>query len=300
MNAAIAERLRDLLERRFRDPLRVVEDRRRTELAIVGVSLLGDEEVDDELQHALLRYTKAFHSEPALREIWSQARAIHERAVANGADWELVHEVPAGWSMLHQPPENGLYRRFAVINRFHDWVLDQLAVGVATSTILERYARGVERFSADELRNALEDAKKGKRGNPDELLASRKMADWLHAQGLDPYNEVQLGKGRADIGVLAGPDQVVVEAKVVRVGDSDRTIRRRLSGGLDQARRYADQLNHVAGYLVVFWLDDATRLDGPREVPIGGGVVRVVIVDLREAPSSMGSARSVRLPKGRP
>lgn len=300
MNPAIAERLRDLLERRFRDAVRIVEDRRQLVYANLYVGMLGDREVDDALKHALLRYAKAFRAEPALRAIWEQARDLHQHAVDHAREWELVHEVPAGWSMLVQIPETGLYRQFAVIHRFHDWVLDQLAVGVATSSILVRYARGVERFSADTLRKELQDAKRGRRGNPDELLASRKMAEWLHAQGLDPFNEVQLGNGRADLGVLAGPDQVVVEAKVVRSGDSDRTIAKRLRDGLNQARRYADQLSHVAGYLVVFWLDDATRLDGPREVPLGGGVVRVVVVDLRKAPSSLGSARSIRLPEGRP
>ncbi len=305
MNAAIAERLRDLLERRFAQvTARRSEYDRAADAAnddAPDVAWDTMKECSERYFYTLIHYAHAFRDDHHLCGIWRLAERLDARPVPKGEPrWWWEHNVEHGWRSVRDaepyPVEVG--HRFEPIQRFHDWVLDQLSIGVSTTTIVERFVRGVTLFERDTYGGALRDARPpGDTSNRDERLACLRMASWLHDQGLDPFNEVQLGNGRADVAVASGPNAVAIEAKVVRGGDDDATIRDRLSGGLAQARAYADRLGHVTGYLVVFWLSDAVFLERRDEVRFGDGVVRVLVVDLRsKPPSELGGVRTLPVP----
>ncbi len=305
MNAAIAERLRDLLERRF-----VQVTARRAEYDRAERAASDDapdeawnikKECATRYFYALIHYAHAFRDEVHLAGVWRLAEGLHARPKPKRQpDWWWEHGVEHGWRCVRdaEPYPVEVQHRFEPVRRFHDWVLDQLAIGASTSAVVERYARGVTLFERDTFRDALMGARSpGSTSNGDERLACVRMARWLHDQGLDPFNELQLGNGRADLVVAGGPNSVAIEAKVVREGDDDQTIRERLLGGLAQARAYADRLGHVTGYLVVFWLSDAVFLERRDEVRFGEGPVRVVVVDLRsQSPSALAHVRVLPLP----
>ncbi len=213
--------------------------------------------------------------------------------------WEEIAFSEAGKVLdTHNIPDRPWFD-MPPLQRFHDWALDRILAGAAVEAAVQRFARGVERFERDEYRGALIAARpEGTTANLDERLACRKLAAWLHLQGLEPWNEVQLGDGRADVGVPAGPERVAVEAKVIRPGDPERTIRQRLIDGRSQARAYAERMGQSTGYLLVFWLDDTRFHDLRESYRTGDTSVRVVVVDLRSvAPSAVGVVPLVSLPE---
>ncbi len=301
MHSVIADRLRDLLERRF-DEVRAQWEP-YLEAERTDPERDRDHDLESRCKFALIHYRHAFRDEPHLRGLWAVAeRAWHSLGKKKDPGWWIEHRFELGWHIVNtiEPMPDEVDPRFDAVCRFHHWILDQLASGAAVSTVMTRFAAGVERFERETWRQELLVARPdGEASNRDERLACQRMAAWLFAQGLDPWNEVVLGNGRADVVVSTGADAVAVEAKVVRPGDDRSTIRKRIRQGMVQAETYANRLNHETGYLVVFWLSDDYALAGPSEVPRGNKVIQVVVVDLRSKPPSELSPKLVDLPEPR-
>lgn len=169
------------------------------------------------------------------------------------------------------------------LSRFHDWVTGVLLAGRVELDVFARHSARVARFEAARYREIIEQREPGSADDEEEF--KNRLNLYLHDAGLDPMPEVPAGKARADAVVIAEPI-VALEAKVLRPGEKEAKIRRRIQSGLRQALDYRRRFNLSLSHLVIFDAWDGGGMELPPSVEIEGAFLAIHHVELRESPTA--------------
>lgn len=204
--------------------------------------------------------------------------------LAAGALETLLDGRAEHWFGVPKPPE--VKRQ---LQAFHHWLLACIDARHLKGFLLRRYGQSVERFRMEWARGQVQaKPKRGRQGrrNADETALLLDAAQFLFLNGLEPFTEVQLASGRADLHVADREDVVVLEAKVIRPYERPTTIRSRVRDGLRQALYYCDRIDQNEGFLLVFWHHPMTpSITATYRESGTGRQINILIVDLGPAPT---------------
>ena len=204
----------------------------------------------------------------------------------------------SGWLWFAGPTE---FRHALTLAHF--WLIGELGIRSEMGLVLRRYAERAALFEREDYVSFADNNRPDpdRHSNPDEKEFKRRVCLYLHDRGFTPLPEVELGSGRADL-LATHPTaaaRLAIEAKVIRVGDSTAKVRARLLDGVGKAVRYARGGSADVGYLLAFWLHPGEpRLWTSRQ--FGDVDVRIVVVDLRDAPTRRARRDVVSIPADQP
>ena len=226
------------------------------------------------------------------------APAAHARqdliAVTAGAGVPLN----TGWLWFPGPTE---FRH--ALTLAHVWLVGELSIRSEMGLVLRRYSERASLFEREDYVSfaAAHPPDPDGHSNPDEKEFKRRVCLYLHDRGFTPLPEVELGSGRADL-LATHPTaaaRLAIEAKVIRVGDTVAKVRARLLDGVGKAVRYARGGSADVGFLLVFWLHPSEpSLWTSRR--FGDVEVRMVVVDLRDAPTRRARRDVISVPADEP
>jgi len=166
------------------------------------------------------------------------------------------------------------------IRRLHNFVLDSLDKTSLGFALIRKYKQRCEWYDRENLLKLTEKQTDQVR-NQVEVKLTRRLARYLHDNGVVPLSQVILGSVRPDLlGLYSGEELFPIEVKVIRLNEKER-----LRFGFNQILQYLRTIDVKEGFYIVFCRGDFT-LDIPDSVLINDQRINLVTIDLFETPPS--------------
>jgi hypothetical protein len=188
-----------------------------------------------------------------------------------------------------------------VVKDLYEYIDETLDGINSVNGILLKYKQNAEWFQQDKVKDIIENGYAGRRG---ERALAIHLQQYIFDQGLEFVIEPSSVSGETDLILREFSGRyLIIDAKLIKPGEKEAGIIRKIAEGSNQVARYCNDYNERDGFLVVFVNDnlsimlDFEQQESYRFIQIGGCIIHLVTVNIASLPSASkaGKARQIHI-----